>query len=271
MTVVAGPEPGDMRQLIRSRLRCRVLTRPEAVSVAMHDPPPAARTLADVRHPERSLTAGRAVDQAHVPFYVDRVGQVAARAGREVADAGVPLPETAGRPIQTPANGVPALLVPSPSPKIVMSSAWDHNCLQRPASPLTNRSIPPDADRRTHPHSAPVHAHRWTRRVCLDPRARPGRPRRSARLPRPLGVPLRTGQTGGHSAARPGPVCVLELRRPASRFTAHAEWRASRAGMVMRWPGPSLRGGSAVPEPECGQRQARECYQRAYDLKGVVV
>ena len=35
--------------------------------------------------------------------------------------------------------------------------------------------------------------------------------------------------------------------------------------------GPSLRGGSAVPQPECGQRQARECYQRAYDLKGVVV
>ena len=51
MTVVAGPEPGDMRQPIRSRLRCRVLTRPEAVSVAMHDPPrPAASTPADVRH-----------------------------------------------------------------------------------------------------------------------------------------------------------------------------------------------------------------------------
>jgi len=66
MTVVAGPEPGDMRQLIRSRLRCRVLARPEAVSVAMHDPPPGASTLADVdvRHAERSLTAGRAVDQA---------------------------------------------------------------------------------------------------------------------------------------------------------------------------------------------------------------
>ena len=46
MTVVAGPEPGDTRQPIRSRLRCRVLTRPEAVSVAMHDPPPAASTLA---------------------------------------------------------------------------------------------------------------------------------------------------------------------------------------------------------------------------------
>jgi hypothetical protein len=117
MTVVAVPEPGDMRQPIRSRLRCRVLTRPEAVSVAMHDPPPAASTLADVRHPERSLTAGRAVDQAHVRFYVDRVGQVTARAGREVADVDVPLPETAGRPVQTPADGVPALLVPSPSPE----------------------------------------------------------------------------------------------------------------------------------------------------------
>jgi hypothetical protein len=35
--------------------------------------------------------------------------------------------------------------------------------------------------------------------------------------------------------------------------------------------GPSLRGGSAVPQPECGQRQAGECYQRAYDLKSVVV
>jgi hypothetical protein len=114
MTVVAGPEPGDMRQPIRSRLRCRVLARPEAVSVAMHDPPPAASTPADVRHPERSLTAGRAVDQAHVRFYVDRVGQVTARAGREVADVDVPLPETAGRPVQTPADGVPALLVPSP-------------------------------------------------------------------------------------------------------------------------------------------------------------
>jgi hypothetical protein len=115
MTVVAGPEPGDMRQPIRSRLQCRVLARPEAVSVAMHDPPPAASTLADVRHPERDLTAGHAVDQAHVRFYLDRVGQVAARAGREVADVDVPLPETAGRPVQTPADGVPALLAPSPS------------------------------------------------------------------------------------------------------------------------------------------------------------
>jgi hypothetical protein len=151
MIVVAGPEPGDMRYPIRSRLRCRVLTRPEAVSVAMYDPPRAASTLADVRHPERGLTAGRAVDRAHVPFYVNRVGQVAARVGREVADVDVPLPETAGRPVQTPADGVPALLLPSPPPKIVTSSAWDHNCLQRPASPLTNRSRPPDADRRTHP------------------------------------------------------------------------------------------------------------------------
>ena len=150
MTVVAGPELGDMRHPIRSRLRCPVLARPEAVSVAMHDPPPAASTLADMRHPERGLTAGRTVDQAHVRFDVDRVGQVTARAGREVADVDVPLPETAGRPVQTPADGDPALLVPSASPKIVTSSAWDHNCLQRPASPLTNRSRPPDADRRTH-------------------------------------------------------------------------------------------------------------------------
>jgi hypothetical protein len=27
----------------------------------------------------------------------------------------------------------------------------------------------------------------------------------------PLGVPLRTAQIGGHSAARPGPVCVLDF------------------------------------------------------------
>jgi hypothetical protein len=99
MTVVAGPEPGDMRQPIRSRLRCRVLTWPEAVSVAMHDPPPAASTPADVRHPERGLTAGRAVDQDHVPFYVDRVGQVTARAGREIADVDVSLPRNGWPPI----------------------------------------------------------------------------------------------------------------------------------------------------------------------------
>src|ERR1700691_4273605 len=32
----------------------------------------------------------------------------------------------------------------------------------------------------------------------------------------------------------------------------------SRAAVLLR--GPLLRGGSAVPQPECGQRQARECY-----------
>ena len=107
--VVSEPDGNSINlQVIRPE-------RDEAVSVAMHDPPPAASTLADVRHPERGLTARRSVDQAHVRFYVDRVGQVTTRAGREVADAGVPLPETAGRPAQTPADGVPALLVPSPS------------------------------------------------------------------------------------------------------------------------------------------------------------
>ena len=34
---------------------------------------------------------------------------------------------------------------------------------------------------------------------------------------------------------------------------------------------PLLRGGGAVPQPECGQHQARECYQRADYLKGVAV
>jgi hypothetical protein len=44
-----------------------------------------------------------------------------------------------------------------------------------------------------------------------------------------------------------------------------------RVRMIMRWPGLLLRGGSAVPQPESGQRQARECYQRSCDLKGLVV
>src|SRR5208283_2869547 len=117
---------------------------------------------------------------------------------------------------------------PPHPPKIVTSSAWDHNCLQGPAPPLTNRSRawrrwsqnssqlgifrhPSPLVTRLRTHSAPVHAHRWTRRVCLGPRARPGRTRRPARLPRPLGVPLHTAQTGGHSAARPGPVCLLDF------------------------------------------------------------
>ena len=43
------------------------------------------------------------------------------------------------------------------------------------------------------------------------------------------------------------------------------------AGVESALPGLSLRGGSAVPQPESGQRQARECYQRACHLKGVVV
>jgi len=51
----------------------------------------------------------------------------------------------------------------------------------------------------------------------------------------------------------------------------NCEYRASRVCMTVRRPGLSLRGGTAVPQPESGQRQARECYQRACDLKGVVV
>ena len=82
----------------------------------MHDSPrSAAGTPADVRHPEGGLRAYRTVDEGGVPFYVDRVGQVTARARREVADVNLPLPEPAGRPVQAPADGVPALLVCSPS------------------------------------------------------------------------------------------------------------------------------------------------------------
>ena len=202
--------------------------RPEAVSVAMHDPPPAARTPADVRHPERSLTAGRAVDQARVPFDVDGVGQVAARAGREVADGGVPLLETAGCPVQTAADGVPALLVPSPSPEdrhvirvgsqlLAGASVAVDEPLQSPATltaeliPARHLPSPSPLVTRLRTHSAPVHAHRVDAPGLPGPRARPGRTRRPARLPRPLGVPLRTAQTGGHSAACPGPMCVLDF------------------------------------------------------------
>ena len=98
--------------------------------MAMHDLPPSViSTPTDVGHPERGLRARRVVDQGDVPFDVDRVGQVTARAGREVADVDVPVAEPADRPVQTPADGVPALLVCSPSPEIVTSSAWHHNCL----------------------------------------------------------------------------------------------------------------------------------------------
>ena len=82
-----------------------------------NSPPSATCTPADVRHPERGLSARCAVDQGNVPLYVDRVGQVTARAGRKVADVDVPLPETTGRPVQTPADGVPALFICSPSPE----------------------------------------------------------------------------------------------------------------------------------------------------------
>ena len=68
-----------------------------------------------MRHPEGGLRTRRAIDYGDVPFYVDRVSQVTAGARREVADFDMPLPETAGRPVQTPADGIPALLVCSPS------------------------------------------------------------------------------------------------------------------------------------------------------------
>jgi len=45
MTVVAGPEPGDMRQPIRSRLPSPRAARGDQRG----DPPPAASTPADVR------------------------------------------------------------------------------------------------------------------------------------------------------------------------------------------------------------------------------
>src|SRR2546423_14063484 len=58
----------------------------------MHDlPPSVTSTPADVRRPERGLRARRVVDQGDVPFDVDRVGQVTARAGREVALTGHPI------------------------------------------------------------------------------------------------------------------------------------------------------------------------------------
>jgi RecQ helicase-like protein len=86
--------------------------------MAMHDSPPSiTSTPADVRHPEGGLRTRRVVDQGDVSFYVDRVGQVTARAGRDVVDVDVPLPEPAGRPVQRSADGIPALLVCSPSPE----------------------------------------------------------------------------------------------------------------------------------------------------------
>jgi hypothetical protein len=99
-------------------LRCRGPRRPKTVSVAMKDSPSfAVSTSADMRHPEGGLRTWRAIDYGDVPFYVDRVSQVTAGARREVADFDMPLPETTGRPVQTPADGIPALLVCSPSPK----------------------------------------------------------------------------------------------------------------------------------------------------------
>jgi hypothetical protein len=98
--------------------------------VAMHDSPPsAAGTPADVRHPEGGLRACRTVDEGGVPFYVDRVGQVTARARREVADVNLPSPNRlAAQSKRLLTASQPCSYAPRP-PKIVTSAAWDHNCL----------------------------------------------------------------------------------------------------------------------------------------------
>ena len=83
----------------------------------------------------------------------------------------------------------------------------------------------------------------------LGPRARPGRTRRLARLPRPQGVPLRTAQVGGHSAAR---------RRPGVRTRlSSACWLVYCSSSSRPWPRCSRKSqplSSGVPRRERSAR-----------------
>ena len=71
---------------------------------------------------------------------------------------------------------------------------------------------------------------------------------------------------------------VIDSLERGPRFADFAEsivTGGETRGALLRVAGtggrPSRRGGSAVPQPECGQHQARKCYQRAGYLKGVAV
>ena len=65
------------------------------------------------------------------------------------------------------------------------------------------------------------------------PRARASPARRPARLPQPLGVPLRTAQIG-HSAARRRTVCVLDFVGLLADLPQNADERAFAIRILMR-------------------------------------
>ena len=138
--------PGPPTLLIRTTYPCRA-TMPGTPAIEDGQRGDEGFAILRRQHVGRYASPGgrsqtrRAIDYGDVPFYVDRVSQVTAGARREVADFDMPLPETTGRPVQTPADGIPALLVAPHPPKIVTSSAWDHNSLYGSGSPLTNRSM----------------------------------------------------------------------------------------------------------------------------------